>query len=315
MMNTPTEQISLVYILSSGRSGTTLLDLLLGAHPKVWTTGEVQLLPWELNHRKRPCGCGVPFGEDPFWQAVLSEVSVDTKGYHIGYFRNRKHVGKVLRWSHLPTLLRGTMSDRWRAAADEYGRRNKRLFRAVRSTAQKRKGPVRWLVDASKDPYRLFWLQAHPGIDLRVIHMLKDPRSFVCSAARPWLSDPGGIRKVLRFTARWIIENAIMSRLCRTCFSDEKVRRIQYEDFARRPEETMNEITDWLGLEKDGNLTQQFRDYENHAVSGNAMRWRDSDDEIRLDRRWRRQLPEAYSQFISTVTRPFLQYCGYHRST
>jgi hypothetical protein len=312
MMSTAAEQISLVYILSSGRSGTTLLDLLLGAHPEVWTMGEVQLLPWELTHRNRPCGCGASFEEDPFWRSVLSEVSIDTEGYHVGYFRNREHVGQVLRWSHLPDLLRGSLSDRWQSGAEEYGEHNSRLFQAVHSVAESRAGErIQWLVDASKDPYRLFWLQAHPQIELRVIHMLKDPRSFVCSAARPWLSKPSGIRKVVRFTARWIIENAIMSRLCRTCFSDENVRRMQYEHFAQRPEETMNEITDWLGLEKDGNLTRRFRDYENHAVSGNAMRWQDSDDEIRLDQRWKQQLPQAYGKFIDVVTCPFLQYCGY----
>lgn len=312
MMNSPSEQISLVYILSSGRSGTTLLDLLLGAHPEVWTMGEVQLLPWELTHCKHPCGCGVSFDEDPFWQAVLSDVPVDTEGYHVGYFRNREHVGQVLRWAHLPDLLRGSMSDRWRPGAEEYGRRNVRLFRAVRSVAETRTGGrIRWLVDASKDPYRLFWLQAHPQIDLRVVHMLKDPRSFVCSAARPWLSEPSGVRKVTRFTARWIIENAIMSRVCRAGFSDENVKRVRYEDFARRPAQTMNGLTDWLGLEDAGDLTQRFRDYENHAVSGNALRWRDSDDEIRLDRRWERELPIAYKKLIGTVTRPFLRYCGY----
>ena len=29
--------MDVIYILSNGRSGSTLLDLLLGAHPRLWT--------------------------------------------------------------------------------------------------------------------------------------------------------------------------------------------------------------------------------------------------------------------------------------
>lgn len=307
--------IPLVYILSNGRSGTTLLDLLLGAHSRIWTVGEAQLLPWELVNSKRPCGCGQPFDTDPFWQEVLSSYSADAKGYHIGYFRNRNHVGRVLRWSHLPDLLRGSVRSSWEAAADEYARSNHEFFQTVRSVAEDRvDDSVRWLVDASKDPYRLFWLQQCPQFDIRVIHLMKSPRAFVASAARPWLSEPAGIRKVVRFAARWVIENTIMARLCTTCFSPHQVRQLRYEELAEQPEATMQALVDWLNLDYSRQLTRAFRDYENHAISGNAMRWRNSDDEIRLDERWKRDLSMAQSKLVRQLTYPFLQYCRYEEA-
>ena len=37
---------------------------------------------------------------------------------------------------------------------------------------------VQWLVDASKSVYRLLWLRETGLFDVRVIHLVKDPRTF-----------------------------------------------------------------------------------------------------------------------------------------
>lgn len=303
-------KVPLIYILSSGRSGTTLLDMLLGAHPNTWTTGEIQLLPHELADPRSPCGCGNPVRRCAFWSNVIENTKVDRSGAHVGYFRNKRQVGKVLRWAKLLDLLRGSVSERWSPIATEYEDRNVQLFRSVKEEARTRTDQsIRWLVDASKDPYRLLWLQQSNRFDIRVIHLIKDPRSFVYSMVRPQL--PGGGRKTIRMTGRWIIENALMSRLCRTAFLPSHVKQIAYEQLARSPKKTLEVLAKWLNLNPRPELVNSFREYENHAVSGNAMRWRDSEEEIRLDERWRQKLPVERSRFIRVFTAPFLGYCGY----
>lgn len=310
MMPTQDNPIKVVYILSNGRSGTTLLDLLLGAHPNVWTLGEAQILPWELKNRRAPCGCGEPIERDDFWQPLLSEIPLETTGYHVGYFRNERQVGKVLRWSHLPGLLRGRVSPDWERAAREYAAKNEKFFRVAHRAAEERLGrTVKWLVDNSKDPYRLFWLQQSPQFDLRVVHLVKDPRAFVYSMVRRDL--PGVSRKVIRFTGRWIVENAIMQRLMKVCFLERHTFSLSYERLASDPASALKWIGNGLGLRYSDRLIENFRDYENHAISGNMMRWRDRDDEIRLDDRWRRNLPVPHIWFVSAVTRPFYELCGY----
>lgn len=307
------DSIPLVYILSNGRSGTTLLDLLLGAHPNIWTLGEAHILPWELKNRRTPCGCGVPIEEDDFWAPLLPEIPLETTGYHVGYFRNRQQVGKVVRWEHLFDLVRGRVSSRWTEAVREYAKRNERYFRVVREAAEDRMGQeVEWLVDNSKDPYRLFWLQQSGRFDIRVIHLVKDPRAFVYSMVRREM--PGVTKRVIRFTGRWIIENAIMRRLMGVGFPEDATRTLAYEQLAAAPEETLKNLGAWLGLDYDPDLVHTFRDYENHAVSGNMMRWRERDDAIRLDQRWKRNFPLAYTRFISATTWPFLGYCGYREA-
>jgi hypothetical protein len=304
------QKIPVVYILSNGRSGTTLLDMLLGAHPNIWTLGEAQILPWELLNPRVPCGCGRPVPESEFWKPILSEIPTETTGYHIGYFRNREQVGKVIRPNQLFDLIRGRPSEKWKSAVDEYGRKNAELFETVRRAAERRSGAeVKWLVDASKDPYRLFWLQQSGYFDLKVIHMIKDPRALVFSMAKPWL--PYGAQRVVRYTGRWIVENIIMHHLCEEAFSPAQVHRQTYESFASEPGATLQAIGKWLGVDYPSERVSKFREYENFAISGNMMRWRENDDQIRLDQRWREQLPIGYRRFIRWAARPFHAYCGY----
>jgi hypothetical protein len=304
------QKIPVVYILSNGRSGTTLLDMLLGAHPNIWTLGEAQILPWELINSRVPCGCGQPVSESEFWKPILDLIPTEINGYHIGYFRNINQVGKVIRWDLLFDLLRGRAREKWKGPIDEYGRKNAKLFEVVRKAAEQRSGhEIRWLVDASKDPYRLFWLKQSGYFDLRIIHVIKDPRALVFSMAKPWL--PYGAHRVVRYTGRWIVENMIMHCLYESCFQTVQVWRQTYETLASQPGKTLQAIGEWLDVRYPPERVAKFRDYENFAISGNMMRWRENDDKIRLDQRWKNQLPSVYEKFVHLVTRPFQVYCGY----
>lgn len=302
-------QVPLVYIASNGHSGSTLLDLLLGAHPTVWTLGEAQNLPWELRNRRAPCGCGQPVEEDDFWRAVLDDISLEIEGHHIGYFRNIAQVGKVLRWKLLPDLFRNEVSDEWRPAVQEYGTKNAQYFEAVRAEAEERSGnDIEWLVDNSKDPYRLFWLQHSGMFRTRAIHLVKDPRAFVYSMTK---DDPTDLTAVFRFTARWIIENTIISTVVNKSIFDENVRRVTYDELAQRPTQTMQSIGDWLGLDYDPSRVDTFREYENHALSGNMMRWRESEENIYYDESWRQHLPTPIARLVFLLAGPFARHCGY----
>jgi len=303
------KKIPLIYILSNGRSGTTLLDLLLGAHEKIWTVGEVHNLPWELINPRAPCGCGNPVHESEFWKPIIDKLPTEPKGYHIGYFHNSEQVGKVLRWRLLPDVVRGEVSSRWENGVERYNKNNQKLFSVVKDAAENRLGhELEWVVDASKNMYRLFWLQQSSQFDIRVIHLIKDPRSLVYSMARPWL--PKGVNRVFRYTIRWVVENAIMNRICNQ-MKKENVYRLKYENVARSPEKTMKEIGEWIGVDYPKSRVHDFKKYDNYAISGNMMRWRESDDEIRLDERWKREFSRPYQALVYGFSRPFFDVCGY----
>jgi len=290
----------LVYILSNGRSGSTLLDLLLGAHPNIWTLGEAQRLPWEIKANSL-CGCGVPISDCKFWQPILPKIQPNENTYPIEHFRTNGEQGKILHWDLIPGIIYGNTNDCHKRAVDIYGQTNAEFFQTVWQTATDRRGnPIHWLVDASKDIYRLFWLQKSGLFDLRVIHLIKSPSAFVYSMIKRDL--PSASRKAIRMTGRWIVENYLGRQLCKNHFKEEQVLLLHYEKLASRPEETMIQIGKWLGLAFLPENIGEFRNYENHAISGNQMRWQNS--AIFLDEKWKTLLPAFYIHAIWLATLP-----------
>jgi hypothetical protein len=73
----------------------------------------------------------------------------------------------------------------------------------------------------------------------------------------------------------------------------------------------MQSIGEWLDLDYPPSLVHNFRNYENFAISGNMMRWRESEDEIRLDERWKEEFPAPYRALVGMLARPFHELCGY----
>src|SRR6266536_2074426 len=76
---TPTERLSnpplkVLYIAGAGRSGSTLLDGVLGQLDGFFAAGELRYL-WERGlQESRLCGCGVAVRDCPTWRAVLASA-------------------------------------------------------------------------------------------------------------------------------------------------------------------------------------------------------------------------------------------------
>ncbi|MCH8010903.1 MAG: hypothetical protein IIA61_02980 [Candidatus Marinimicrobia bacterium] len=66
------------------------------------------------------------------------------------------------------------------------------------------------VVDASKDPYRLFWFSRTEEFDLYVIYLTKNPRTFVYSMTK---SNPRDFKKVIRMCTRYVVENTIIEKV------------------------------------------------------------------------------------------------------
>lgn len=299
-------KIPLIYILGNGYSGSTLLDLLLGAHPSVWTLGEAQHLLGDFK-TNRLCGCGSPIKDCSFWLSVMPNIPIDEKTYPIDYFVKYPVGNKYLRWDAMQKL-HGKIDDRTKNAIFSYGHVNADYFKSVLCAAAKRRdSAIHWLVDASKDSDRLFWLQKSGNFDIRVIHLLKEPTAFVYSLIKRDM--PHTWVKVIRMTGIWILENWISRRLCTSVIPKEHAFLLHYEELASQPEATLARIGKWLGLDFPPEVIRGFRKYENHAISGNQMRWQNAD--ISLDEQWRTMLPASYQRAISIFTMPFRRMFGY----
>src|SRR5258708_35064018 len=95
------DRLKLVYVGSSGRSGSTVLEMMLGAHAAFWTLGEFHVLPWELRTNTKPCGCGSPMEQCSFWGPITQECKAELLDGSIDRFRDGYWGDKTLRLGEL----------------------------------------------------------------------------------------------------------------------------------------------------------------------------------------------------------------------
>jgi len=291
-------KIKLIYIVSNGRSGSTLLDLLLGMHSNIWTLGEFQNLPWELVEPRQACGCGTTVEHCSFWKDILRLHREELTNGNIHRFREKRGAGKVLRFPELFGIITWKFLSPHDKLIHEYGTENYCIISDVIRKARQEKD-VQYVVDASKDPYRLFWLVQSGLFDIFAIHLVKDPRAFVYSMVK---NDIGNSGKCLRMNVRYNVENLIIEKVL-SYLPRTKKNLIRYEDLALKPEKTIKMIFEHLRISSSKYDAHNFRG-RNHAISGNRMRHERSG--IYLDQKWMQHLPER----LQTVTRFICHFPG-----
>lgn len=137
--------MKLIYIVGMGRSGSTLLDILLDAHSQVRALGGVRRLAHYA--RKHPCPCGAEsFYQCEFWGSVNAEL--------------QQRFGRTLE-----TLDVHARDD------ETFRQQNRGLFDVVSEVAS-----VPYVTDNSKSVQRLARMMAAPDIDVVPVHVLRDPR-------------------------------------------------------------------------------------------------------------------------------------------
>jgi hypothetical protein len=117
----------------------------------------------------------------------------------------------------------------------------------------------------------------------------------------------------VRVAGRWLVENFLHRVLLRRYFSGGQTTHLKYRDVATAPYEVLQDTAEWLGLpeEKSGSGEKMIRQYVNHAVSGNEMRWKDT--RVKCDNRWVSELEKLYKNICWVITYPLAHNIGYER--
>lgn len=293
-------KINLVYVASIGRSGTTLLESMLGAHPEMATTGELHLWPHELEMGGvRPCGSGKYVQECPFWQTMRKQVDpLAQTGPQLHYFREEHNGGRTLRLRRLSDFASGELSPRTARLVQQYGQNNYEIFHHFLNLVEAETGTrPGWVVDASKDPYRLLWLQRSGLFNIKVVHMVKNPRGFIYSVTKDWIHGNTPFRLVPRiyYTARqslaWTVQNHLFSLITEHFVPPSASMLLQYETLATAPHSTFKSVCDLIGVAYEPDAVDHFREGSPYAMAGNPMRYEDRG--IALDEHWKTHLPPS----------------------
>ncbi len=289
-----------LYVLSTGRSGSTLLEMLLASSDDTWTMGEVHLLPFELGEGRHTCGCGEITTKCPFWAPILDELRFKQDDVRLTEFREAHNLGKTWRPTHLLSMMTGG-KQRYSRRAKAYGNINADLFGKVAERAASMTGTApSWLVDASKDPYRLNWLLRDPRFDVRVIHLTRSAHGFVNSSLNRdrYRSTITKAIETARLALRWTSANLIFSLVC-SIVPEGRTTRIRYEDLASDPDRTVREACAKIGLALESEA-KHFQTQTNHGIAGNQMRTRKTG--VVLDEKWRKEMSLFEKIIVSMIS-------------
>ncbi|MFP4228436.1 MAG: sulfotransferase [Salinivenus sp.] len=301
--------INLVYVASIGRSGTTLFESMLGAHSQIESLGELHLWPHEIRQGGvQLCGTGYYVQDCPFWSEMRRHV--DPLAQHapqIDHFREKHDGGRTLRPSRLSDFRPGPVDDATEASIRQYGENNHAVFSAFQDEVERQTGTrPTWLVDASKDPYRLLWLQRSGLFNLKVFHLVKHPCGFAYSVTKDRIHDASWATVLPRYyhTARqslaWVVQNRLLSRIAERFLTPNQYRLLHYEQIATAPYDRFREACAFLDLPYEASAVTDFRSGSRFTLAGNPMRYEDRP--IELDERWKDHLPSTSRRIVQLVT-------------
>ena len=223
-MTEATTPPEVVYVLGAGRSGSTVLGIVLGNLDDVFYGGE--LFAW-------PHFRGVPITDNDevvaFWEAFAERIPDDpihaTDDYYYGLerwsaiFRRRFYLDRSLRRAQRAHVLE--------------------LFEQLRAHSG-----ATTIVDSSHFPLRLGALR-RAGVHVAAVHLTRDPRDVVRALGRrEQRRAPLGPLPAAVYC--WVTE--LMSRWQLLRAGDMPHISIRYEDLVAEPERIVDEICAALGI-------------------------------------------------------------------
>jgi len=302
--------IPVLYIAGSGRSGSTLLAGVLGSVDGVFNAGELRFL-WErgLADDAR-CACHSLVVECPVWTSVFEQTNGGIDDVDTGTIK--AELASLTRMRNLPNLVR-TRNDP--ESVPETTRRTLgSLYEAIGATTG-----AKLIIDSSKLPPYALLLSQIPEIDLKVLHLVRDPRAAAWSWMRSQATGTvaGFEESMDRFSpaksaSLWSAWNATARYLWRS--DAERYMAVRYEDFVADPEGVVSLILDFAGVSNKGlRFTRPDTALiaPSHSIAGNPNRMRHGETKIVADREWESAMPKVDRLKVTALTAPLLPGFGY----
>jgi hypothetical protein len=307
-----------VYLGGLGRSGTTLLERLLGELPGVCSAGETIHL-WQRGIADgEGCGCGKPLPDCEFWREAGTAAFGGLARVDVHRFSELRFM--VDRNRYIPRLAAPVLRPSVHRAVQEYTGYFERLYAGIAQVSG-----CQVVVDSSKHPSLAFCLRWNTGIDLRVVHVVRDSRAVAYSWTQRVLRPESAADPYMKMysppasAALWNAQNGALQVLAA---EGVPTLRIRYEDLVGDPAGTLREIAGFAGI-ATGDAGLAFLGGEpgepwaelnpSHTASGNPMRFVTGRVPIRTDTRWRTEMPSGQRRMVTALTLPLLVRYGYVR--
>ncbi len=218
---------------SMTRGGSTILGLVLGQIPGFLGIGEVAQTWLRGPVENDVCSCGERFSDCPFWLEVGAELGGWDRfdGPQVLALQDR-----VERLRHVPAHHALRLAKGFRRDLERYLDLVVPLYAALGKVTG-----CRWIVDTSKKPGSYYTLAFSERIDLRLVHLVRDPRGVAYSWSKSGLMNTSS---PVESTKQWMASNVLYAALER-----RRVPRhlIRYEALTADPERHVRDLLEWMG--------------------------------------------------------------------
>ena len=266
-------ETDVIYLIGSGHSGSTLLNLILGIEENVFSAGELKYLYsfflgrvfWENGSKfDLNCDCGYEIDKCKVWSKVLKNINLKDI-YQIekkGVFVKRTNQNSKFVYQTIYSKLRQVTS-------------------------------AKYIVDSSKDLRYFSFINSIEDLNIFPILIIRDGRGVINSDEKTgvfWLKS----------YFLWLSNNIVVYFYLKKKYKDFLI--LSYDEFVQNPSKYINIINQKFNFhipEKKDSLLYKINTKEFHNFAGNKIRWKKIKS-IKYDQSWKRRMPK-WKQLVLTV--------------
>jgi len=302
--------VKVLFVGGTGRTGSTILDKILGSLPGWFSGGELAFI-WEKGLvQGGRCSCGEPVAECGIWREAIR------RGANNRNVDPHKMVAQRKRfWSiHLPLLISQRVTS-WRLdKLEDFPANVEALYNAV---AEVSGSSV--IIDSSKESHYSFILRERTDLDIYFLHLVRDPRAigYSWNKKKNELGFQNGTlmerRGICKVSAYYFVSN--LAAIWIWGRRPERYKILRYEDFTKDPQSVIRLIANFIGepidtLESSSGDT--FKIMPSHLVWGNPNRFSNEEIHISRDLEWMEKQGRVKSFTLAVLNFPVARIFGYH---
>lgn len=281
------EKINLIYILGRAYTGSTLLEMILDTHPDIVGVGEMIFLKRIYNRQHEiQCSCLKKVEDCNFWTNVFNEYKTINPGNNNNIFDFRTSYSPL---KNGLKKLKNIFSD---ADIKRYGKKNYQFFNIIKNVSGKK-----YIVDASKDPFRLYMLKRSGLFNIKVIYLYRNGQASIDSFKKRNSANFNIFNRMFYFVAGEIL----IRKTLKQGFKRQDYFGLRYEDFTSNFNFEIIKLLDFLGLyfnqkdftdENSNNFfLNTINKNQSHIVGGNIYRLQKIKEIKNFDTWKKRQTP------------------------